>query len=120
MGASYESRTPIKFEDMLSPSKKEAVANSGFAMFAPMWTDGDALKGDVFYQVYNRATDGVSADNKARARHALTMAAEDVRRFGGLSDVDPSWVMVITWADMLPRASYNPTYDKVTYYSDWC
>ena len=28
MGASYESRTPTKFEDMLNASKKEAVAKS--------------------------------------------------------------------------------------------
>ena len=116
MGASYESRTSTKFEDMLSASKKEAVAKSGFAMFAPMWTDADALKGDVYYHVYNRATKDVSDDNKARARHATTMAAEDVKKFGGLSDVDPSLVMVITWANILPRVSYNPTYDKVTYY----
>ena len=101
---------------MLSASKKEAVAKLGFAMFGPMWTDADARQGDVFYHVYNRATEGVSDDNKARARHAVTMAAEDVRHFGGLSDVDPSWVMVITWANMLPRASYNPHYDKVKYY----
>ena len=113
MGTSYESRTPTKFEDMLSASKKEAVAKSGFAMFAPMWTDADARHGDVFYHVYNRATKDVSDNNKARARHAMTMAAEDVRQFGGLSDVDPSWVMVITWVDMLPRASYNPPYDQV-------
>ncbi|KAI0221528.1 Mucin-like protein [Lamellibrachia satsuma] len=112
MGSSYKGRTPTRFEDMFSASKKEAVAKSGFAMFAPMWTDADARQGHVFYHVYNRATEGVSADNKARTRHAMTMAAEDVRQFGGLSDVDPSWVMVITWADMLPRASFNPHYDK--------
>ena len=101
---------------MLSASKKVAVKKSGFAMFTPMWTDADASKGDVFYHVYNRATEGVSDDNKARARHAMTMAAEDVRQFGGLSDVDPSWVKVITWADMIPRASYKQQYDRVKYY----
>ena len=116
MGASYNSRIPTKFEDMLSASKKVAVKKSGFAMFTPMWTDADASEGDVFYHVYNRATEGVSDDKKARARHVMTMAAEDVRQFGGLSDVDPSWVMVITWADMIPRGSYNQQYDRVKYY----
>ncbi|KAK2157058.1 hypothetical protein NP493_1917g00000 [Ridgeia piscesae] len=111
MGASYERRTPSKFEDMLSASKKRAVAKSGIAMFASMWTDSDAKQGEVFYQVYDRATKGMSDDNKARAKHALTLAEEDVKNYGGLSDVNPSWVMVITWADQIPRSSYNPSND---------
>ena len=82
-------------------------------MFAPMWTDADAHHGDVFYHMYDGANVGLSDDNKARARHARTMAAEDVRQFGGLSDVDPSWVMVITWSDILPRSFYRSSYDKV-------
>ena len=113
MGASYERRTPSKFEHMMSASKKRAVVKSGIAMFAPMWTDSDATHGDVFYQVYDRATKGMSADNKARAKHALTLAEEDVVNYGGLSDVTPSWVMVITWTDQLPRSSYNPSNDMV-------
>ena len=116
MGASYESRTPTKFVDMLSASKKAAVVKTGFAIFAPMWTDSDATKGDVFYHVYDGATTALSNDNKARARHGLAMAAEDVRKFGGISDVNPSFVMVITWANMLPRASYKPENDKVMFY----
>ena len=113
MGTSYRSRTPTKFEDMLSNSKKKAVETSGFAMFAPMWTDSDASSGDVFYHVYDRATKGVTNDNRARARHANAMAVEDVKNFGGLSDVDPSWIMVITWKDLIPRASYIPSNDLV-------
>ena len=116
MGTSYEGRTPSNFEDMLSASKTAVVAKSGIAMFASMWTDSDATKGDVFYQIYNRATKDVSDEKKARSRHALTLAAEDVKNYGGLSDVDPSWVMVITWADQLPRSSYNPSNDMVQYH----
>jgi len=116
MGASYESRTPTTFTDMLSASKKSAVVKTGFAIFAPMWTDCDATKGDVFYHIYDGATKDLSNDNKARARHGLVMAAEDVRKFGGISDVNPSFVMVITWANMIPRASYKPANDKVMFY----
>ena len=100
---------------MLSASKRRTVAKSGFAMFAPMWTDADARHGDVFYHMYDGATVGLSDDNKARARHARTMAAEDVRQFGGISDVDPSWVMVITWTNMLPRSFYRRSLDKVNW-----
>ena len=105
---------------MLSNSKKKAVETSGFAMFAPMWTDSDASSGDVFYHVYDRATKGLTNDSMARARHAMAMGVEDVKNFGGLSDVDPSWIMVITWKDMIPRASYIPSNDLVKYYCNRC
>ena len=106
---------PIKFKDMLSASKKKVVGKSGFAVIAPMWTDADATKGDVFYHVYDRATERLS-DDKVNTSYVMTLAAEDVMTYGGLSDVHPSWVMVVTWVDQLPRASYNPLNDKVMCY----
>ncbi|KAK2171162.1 hypothetical protein NP493_1097g00024 [Ridgeia piscesae] len=53
LGASYISRTPNMFVDMFSPAKKADIYKSGFAMFAPMWTDCNAKEGNVFYHVYD-------------------------------------------------------------------
>ena len=116
LGASYISRTPNMFVDMFSPTKKADIYKSGFAMFAPMWTDCNAKEGNVFYHVYDGSTVGLSDTAKARAQYTWTKAKADVKKFAGLAEFTPTWVMVVTWENTLPRISYDPENDKVKRY----
>ena len=113
LGATYQSRTPNLFEDMFSASKSTVVESTGFVMLAPMWTDANAKEGHVFYQAYTQATAGLSDDAKARTERVMAKAIVDVKSLGGPSDFRPTWVLVVTWENLLPRVSYEAENDKV-------
>ena len=78
-----------------------------------MWTDANAKEGHVFYQTYTQATAGLSDGAKARTKRVMAKAAKDVKSLDGPSDVKPSWVLVVTWENLLPRVSYEAENDKV-------
>lgn len=113
LGSNYRSRTPNLFTNMFNPSKEAVLDRTGFAMFAPMWSDVNAREGNVFYHVYDQATTGLSDDERARTKHVMAKARVDVKRYGGRELFNPTWVMVVTWENILPRMSYDPENDKV-------
>jgi len=47
-------------------------------------------------------------------QHAVDHAKDDVVENSGVSVTDVTWVMVITWSDMLPRMYYSTEYDLVS------
>jgi len=46
-------------------------------------------------------------------QHAIGHAKRDVTNYGGISVTDVTWVMVVTWTDMVPRM-YRSMYDSVS------
>ena len=48
------------------------------------------------------------------AQHVVDHAKDDVLSYGGVSETDVTWVMVITWENMTPRMYYSPFYDSVS------
>ena len=46
-------------------------------------------------------------------QHAINHATDDVIRSGGVSVIDITWVLVVTWKDAVPRTSYS-SYDLVS------
>lgn len=49
-------------------------------------------------------------------QHALNHASDDITDKGGVSVTDVTWVMVITWSQMVPRMYYRSSYDSVSLY----
>ena len=82
-------------------------------MVAPFWVDNDARYGRVFYHIYDATVGDNAESEKARTREMLKMAEKDAIEHGGVSQVDPSWVLVVTWTDMVPRVWYNAYADHV-------
>ena len=77
-------------------------------MIAPLWTDNDARYGKVFYHIY----DSAMGDQSTAAGTVFGRAANDMKKYTSHND-DASWVLVITWTDMVPRLWYSPILDKV-------
>ena len=94
---------------MFNQYKRQQVKQTGFAMVAPFWVDNDARYGHVFYHIYDATDD----DNMERTREILKLAEKDAIEHGGVSEVDPSWVLIVTWTDMVPRVWYNANADHV-------
>ncbi|KAK2165544.1 hypothetical protein NP493_1362g01015 [Ridgeia piscesae] len=111
-GLNFESRYPDRLSKYLLVNTKRNIAQKkGFAMLAPLWTDNDARKGKVYYHIYDLTQPGSTLTDKARVKHAVDYAKDDVVENSGVSVTDVTWVMVITWSDMLPRMYYSTEYD---------
>ncbi|KAI0210407.1 Mucin-like protein [Lamellibrachia satsuma] len=107
-GLNFASRYPHRLnKDILSYAKRQTAKKQGFAMLAPLWTDNDARTGDVYYHIYDLTQPGSTSSDQARVKHAIDHARYDVITSGGLSVTDVTWVMVVTWKDMVPRLYYS-------------
>ncbi|KAK2158335.1 hypothetical protein NP493_1807g00024 [Ridgeia piscesae] len=112
-GLNFESRYPDRMDkNMLGYAKRKTAQKQGFAMLAPLWTDNDARYGQVYYHIYDKTQPGPTSKDKARVKHAVDHARDDVIENGGVSVTAVTWVMVITWSHMLPRMYYSPWYDS--------
>ena len=68
-GLNFESRYPDKFsKSILSPKKRITAQKQGFALLAPMWTDIDGRRGDVFYHIYDTTKPGTTSTMQARVK----------------------------------------------------
>ncbi|KAK2180866.1 hypothetical protein NP493_421g00002 [Ridgeia piscesae] len=102
----FDSRHPDPLsKNLLGVTKQDKAKKLGFAMLAPFWTDNDARTGNVFYHIYDLTKPGSTAADKARVKHAIYHAGDNVLANGGVSETDVTWVMVITWSRMKPRTS---------------
>ncbi|KAK2149526.1 hypothetical protein NP493_2972g00000 [Ridgeia piscesae] len=97
---------------MLGYAKRKTANKQGFAMLAPLWTDNNARYGQVYYHIYDLTQPGSTPTDKARVKHAIDHARDDVIENGGVSVTDITWVMVITWSGMLPRMYYPSGYES--------
>lgn len=81
-------------------------------MLAPLFADNDCSTGATYYHQYaNKRTS--SPTEKARVAAILERAKQDVNKYSGESIV-PTWALVVTWKDMLPRLNYDATKDNVS------
>ncbi|KAK2160812.1 hypothetical protein NP493_1626g00009 [Ridgeia piscesae] len=112
-GLNFESRYPVRLRtNMLGYMKRKTAQKQGFAMLAPLWTDNNARYGEVYYHIYDLTQPGSTPTDKARVKHAVDHARDDVVENSGVSVTDVTWVIVITWNRMLPRMYYSPWYDS--------
>ncbi|KAI0221767.1 Dedicator of cytokinesis protein 1 [Lamellibrachia satsuma] len=112
-GLNFERRFPDTLsKNLFSYTKRQTANKQGFAMLTPLWTDNDARSGAVYYHIYDLTKPGSTAADQARVKHAVDQARRDVIAHGGVSITDVTWVMVITWSQMLPRMYYWSEYDS--------
>ncbi|KAK2181108.1 hypothetical protein NP493_410g01020 [Ridgeia piscesae] len=108
LGMRYQRRQPRRLNEwMLSYYKRRTATRQGMGMLAPLWTDNNAWHGTVCYHIYDLTQPGSTVEEQMRVKHAIDHARDDVIAHGGVSVTRITWVMVITWTEMLPRRSYN-------------
>ncbi|KAI0231036.1 Mucin-like protein, partial [Lamellibrachia satsuma] len=109
----FNSRHPDRLHvGMLNYTKRQIANKQGFAMLAPLWTDNDARFGNVYYHIYDITQHTTTSDDQARVKHAINHANDDVIAHGGVSVAGVTWVMVITWGQLIPRMHYRLSYDS--------
>ncbi|KAK2190867.1 hypothetical protein NP493_66g06051 [Ridgeia piscesae] len=112
-GLDFDRRNPVRLnQEMLSLTKRLKAKKRGMVMMAPLWTDNDATKGDVYYHIYDLAKAGSTSTDLARVQHAIAHAKKDILSSSGVSVTDVSWVMVVTWSKMMPRMYPSDRHDS--------
>lgn len=121
LGEEFTRCTPGSFDSLLNNRKRQSVRQSGFAMLAPLWSDTHVSSSatfssytNVYYHIYD-STDTLTrdVDETVTMNYVLEKAKDDAMNYGGVSDIEPTWVMVITWKNMQPRLWYRPYVEKV-------
>ncbi|KAI0230680.1 hypothetical protein LSAT2_019006 [Lamellibrachia satsuma] len=106
-------RTPADIRKAMTAIVKQRSRRYGFGILAPLWTDNDCSHGKTFYHVYDSTKTTSDPVEKARMEAIMELAKDDVIKYSGELDFVPTWVLVVTWRNMLPRLNYDAVLDKV-------
>ncbi|KAI0213904.1 hypothetical protein LSAT2_001008 [Lamellibrachia satsuma] len=109
-------RTPVDIRKAMTPKVKKHSRRYGFAILAPLWTDNDCSRGKTFYHVYDSKKTTSDATKQAEKDKIMNKAKEDIVKYSGELDVTPTWVLVVTWFQVLPRLNYNSERDQPNTY----
>ena len=86
-GLGFKNRNPKKLQmNIMSAAKLKKIEKRGMALMAPLWTDNDATKGDVYYHIYDLANAGSTATDLARVQVCTSYHVNHVI-FTDLTDV---------------------------------
>ena len=105
---------PTPFSEFLmgKANLQKKAYKHGFGVLAPLYTDNDCLTGATYYREYKSDTMSQNATETARVNAVLDRVKRAVHKYSG-ELINPNWVLVVTWENMLPRLNYDATKDKV-------
>ena len=101
----------------LMPKSKYYAKRHGYALLAPFWADSDCTQNSkTYYHEYDSSTTASSPAEKTRTDAIMNLAKQYIKKYSGDQDINPDWVLVVTWINNLPKLEYDPTRDKACYF----
>ena len=113
LGQRLNRRSPVDITKVMTPKVKQRSRRYGYGILAPLWTNNNCSYGKTFYHVYDSRKKMSDPTKKARLNAIMNLAKADVIKYSDESSVSPSWVLVVTWKDMLPLLNYDASRDQV-------
>lgn len=102
LGVPFDRRQPPPtWDDLYTDSLQQPIASGGLVVLSALWTDSDityqqqSVSPEVYYHQYAKYEDDVD--------QTLNRASEDALLYGGYQQFEATWVLVVTWVDMMPR-----------------
>lgn len=75
----------------------------------------------VYYQVYDKASRfQMTPTEYARWETIANRTKADAINYGGTATFDPTWVLVVTWVNQLPRVHYDSATETVSLNNSVC
>lgn len=114
-GFDYLGRQSQEWANVLDSAAYTKASKEGFAVLAALWVDNDQSAGSsaVYYHLYD-SSDAYTPSKAALTSAVMSKASQDAKTYGGYASFTPTQVLVVTWADQLPRVFYDPTKDSVS------
>ena len=101
----------------MGKGKEKYARRLGFGLLAPFWADSDCTKNsETYYHVYDSKTTASNPAEKSRTDAIMNLAKEYINKYSVDQDVNPDWVLVVTWVNNIPLLDKDSTRNKVCYF----
>ena len=89
----------------------------GFGLLAPFWTNSDCTQNSkTYYHVYDSKTTVTDPAEKTRTDTMMKLTKNYITKYTGEQEVNPDWVLVVTWVNNFPLLENDFTRNKVWYF----
>ena len=89
----------------------------GFGVLAPFWTNSDCTQNSkTYYHVYDSKTTVSNPAEKTRTDAMMHLTKDYIKKYTGEQDVNPDWVLVVTWVNNFPLLENDSFRNKVCYF----
>ena len=89
----------------------------GFGLLAPFWANSDCTKNSkTYYHEYSSATTVSNPAEKTRTDAIMNLTKDYIKKYSGEQDVNPDWVLVVTWVNNFPLLENDSTRNKVRFF----
>ena len=89
----------------------------GFGLLAPFWADSDCTENSTtYYHVYDSNTTVSNPAEKTRTDAMMNLTKDYVKKYSGEQDINPDWVLVVTWVNNFPLLENDSNRNKVCYF----
>jgi len=89
----------------------------GFGVLAPFWANSDCTKNSkTYHHVYDSKTTFSNPAEKTRTDAMMNLTKDYIKTYTGEQDVNPDWVLVVTWVNNFPLLENDFTRNKVCYF----
>ena len=96
---------------------KKFAKRSGFGLLAPFWANSDCTKNSkTYYHEYDSKTTATNLAEKPITDGIMSIAKEYIKKYSVDQDVNPDWVLVVTWVSNFPLLDKDSTRNKVCYF----
>ena len=96
---------------------KIRASRFGFGVLAPFWANSDCTENSkTYYHAYDSNTAASNAAEKTRTDVIMNLAKDYIKKYSGDQDVNPDWVLVVTWVNNFPLLDNDYARIKVCYY----
>jgi hypothetical protein len=101
----------------MSAGLKRRARRYGFGLLAPFWADSDCTQNSMtYYHAYDSKTTVSNAAEKTRTEAIMNLTKDYIKKYTGEQDVNPDWVLVVTWVNNFPLLENDSSRDKVRYF----
>ena len=107
---------PADIMKAMSKGMKKRARRSGFGLLAPFWADSDCTQNSkTYYHAYDSKTTVSNPAEKTRTDAIMNLTKDYIKKYTGEQDVNPDWVLVVTWVNNFPLLENDSSRDKVRF-----
>ena len=110
----FKRNPPEDIMEAMRKGMRKHARRHGFGLLAPFWADSDCTKNSTtYYHAYDNKTTASNPAEKTRTDAIMNLAKEYIKKYSGDQDVNPDWVLVVTWVHNFPLLDNDSTRNKV-------
>ena len=108
---------PVDIMEAMPTGNRNSARRHGYGLLAPFCADSDCTtNSSTYYHDYDSKTTASNPAEKTRTDAIMNLTKEYIKKYSGDQDVNPDWVLVVTWVHNFPLLDNDSTRNKVCYF----